>query len=143
MTSRDVPGTNKEEIQRGIEDYGEDSDYVGVKVRGEFPRAGSQQLISGEVVANVRKRDVGDQSRAYKILSVDVARFGDDQTVIGLRQGLKLTVLEKLRGLDTTQVGIIHLRRLVFSTTLSSCRPAADHTFQQFRISGSTSNFAA
>ena len=87
MTSRDVPGTNKEEIQRWIEDYGEDSDYVRVNVRGEFPRAGSQQFISGEVVANVRKRDVGDQSRAYKILSVDVARFGDDQTVIGLRQG--------------------------------------------------------
>ncbi|KKK93364.1 hypothetical protein LCGC14_2693650, partial [marine sediment metagenome] len=39
-----------------------------------------------------------------KILSVDVARFGDDQTVIGTRQGRKATVLKKYHGLDTVQV---------------------------------------
>jgi hypothetical protein len=39
-----------------------------------------------------------------KILSVDVARFGDDQTVIGLRQGRKATLLKKYRGLDTVEV---------------------------------------
>jgi len=43
-----------------------------------------------------------------------VARFGDHQTVIGMRQGLRLTVLEKLRGLDTTQVAMrtmMHMRQ--------------------------------
>lgn len=39
-----------------------------------------------------------------KILSVDVARFGDDQTVIGMRQGRKATLLKKYRGLDTVEV---------------------------------------
>ena len=106
IDSRSVPGTNKVLFSQWVEDYGEDSDYVRVRVRGEFPRAGATQFIAGDVVAEARKRDVGDQSKAYKVISVDVARFGDDQTVIGLRQGLRLTILEKLRGLDTTQVAM-------------------------------------
>ncbi len=75
-----------------------------VRVRGEFPRAGSTQFISGELTALARKRQVA--ASGWKVLSVDVARFGDDQTVIGLRQGNKLEILEKLRGLDTMQVAM-------------------------------------
>jgi hypothetical protein len=105
IDSRNVPGTNKEEIQGWIEDWGEDHDFVRINVKGEFPRAGSTQFISGEVVQNARKRTIDVNPREWKILSVDVARFGDDKTVIGLRQGRKFTVLEKIRGLDTVQVG--------------------------------------
>ncbi len=106
IDSRNVPGTNKELFRQWVEDYGEDSDYVRVRVRGEFPRAGATQFIAGDVVAGARQRDVGDQSKAYKIISVDVARFGDDQTVIGCRQGLKVEILKKLRGQDNVQVGM-------------------------------------
>lgn len=105
IDSRNVEGTNKEQIAKWISDYGEDSDFVRIRVRGEFPRAGSSQFIAGDVVADARKRDVGDQSKAYKILSVDVARFGDDQTVIGYRQGLRARTLDKIRSMDTIQVG--------------------------------------
>ena len=104
IDSRGVPGVNMEEIQRWVEDYSEDSDYVRINVRGVFPRAGSKQFISGEVVEAARLRDTGDQSKAYEILSVDVARFGKDRTVIGSRQGLKAVILDKLRGEDTVQV---------------------------------------
>jgi len=106
IDSRTVPGTNKQLFQQWVDDYGEDSDYVRVRVRGEFPRAGATQFISGELVSDARGRDVGDQGRAYKVLSVDVARFGDDQTVIGMRQGLRAKILAKLRGLDNTQVAM-------------------------------------
>lgn len=115
IDSRSVDGTNKAEIAKWIEDYGEDSDFVRIRVRGEFPRAGSTQLIPGHVVADARKRKVGDQSKAHMILSVDVARFGDDQTVIGYRQGSRAVILEKLRGLDTMQVAmraLAHIERL-------------------------------
>ena len=105
IDSRTVEGTNKKLIDGWISDWGEDSDFVRIRVRGEFPRAGSSQFIAGDVVAEARKRDVGDQSKAYKILSVDVARFGDDQTIIGYRQGLRARVLDKIRGWDTIQVG--------------------------------------
>jgi hypothetical protein len=112
IDSRSVDGTNKDQLDKWIADYGEDSDFCRVRVRGEFPRAGSTQFIAGDVVGSARKRDVGDQSRAYKIMSVDVARFGDDQTVVGYRQGLRAQIIEKVRGLDVIQVGsrvIMHI----------------------------------
>lgn len=105
IDSRTVEGTNREEIAQWIEDFGEDSDYVRVKVRGEFPRASADQFIATDVVAAARKRNVGDQSKAWKILSVDVARKGDDQSVIGYRQGLLAKILAKHRGIDTQELG--------------------------------------
>jgi len=104
IDSRNVEGTNKEQIAKWIADYGEDSDFVRVRVRGEFPRAGSSQFIGNDVVAAARcYRAVGFEALP-KLLSVDVARFGDDQTVIGTRQGRKAVILEKLRGKDTVFV---------------------------------------
>ena len=54
IDSRNVDGTNKAQIAKWIEDYGEDSDFVRVRVRGEFPRAGSSQFIPSDVVAAAR-----------------------------------------------------------------------------------------
>ena len=106
IDSRTVEGTNKEQLDKWVADYGEDSDFVRVRVRGEFPRAGSTQFIAGDLVAEARNRVVTNYARHWKVLSIDVARFGDDQTVIGLRQGPKLSILNKLRGLDTMQVAM-------------------------------------
>jgi len=104
IDSRTVEGTNKEQIQKWIDDYGEDSDFVRVRVRGEFPRAGSSQFIGGDIVSAARKYKAEGFASLPKILSVDVARFGDDQTVIGWRQGRKAVILAKYRGMDTVQV---------------------------------------
>jgi Helicase len=104
IDSRTVEGTNKAQIEKWIADYGEDSDFVRVRVRGEFPRAGSSQFIPSDIVAACRKyRAVGFESLP-KILSVDVARFGDDQAVIGTRQGRKARILGKYRGQSTIQL---------------------------------------
>lgn len=104
IDSRTVEGTNKEQIAKWVEDYGEDSDFVRVRVRGEFPRAGSSQFIGSDVVEVCRKYKAAGYERLPKIISVDVARFGDDQTVVGYRQGRKSGILAKYRGLDTVQV---------------------------------------
>ena len=104
IDSRTVEGTNKEQIEKWIADYGEDSDFVRVRVRGEFPRAGSSQFIASDIVAACRKYRAEGYETLPKILSVDVARFGDDQTVIGCRQGRKSQILGKYRGKDTVWV---------------------------------------
>ena len=103
IDSRTVEGTNKEQIEKWIEDYGEDSDWVRVRVRGEFPRSGSKQFIPSDIVAAARKAKVSVPDVLPKIGSCDVARFGDDQTVIGDRQGRKARIWGKYRGLDTVQ----------------------------------------
>lgn len=103
IDSRTVEGTNKQQIQKWIEDYGEDSDFVRVRVRGEFPRAADNQFIPSDTVAACRHyQSVGWESFP-KILGVDVARFGSDQTCIFLRQGRKCSMLLKTRGLSTAQ----------------------------------------
>jgi hypothetical protein len=104
IDSRTVEGTNKEQIQKDLEDFGEDSDFFRVRWRGEFPRAGSNQFIPSDKVALCRKYKAQAFDGLPKIMAVDVARFGDDQTVIGMRQGRKYQTLAKLRGLDTVQV---------------------------------------
>lgn len=104
IDSRTVEGTNKKEIAQQVEDYGEDSDFVRVRVRGEFPRASLNQFISSEDVAKCRKYRAHGFGDFPKILSCDVARFGDDQTVIFTRQGRQTRMLGKYRGLSTAQV---------------------------------------
>ena len=54
-----------------------------IRVRGEFPRSRSDQFISNDVVAACRKYRPSGYGALPKILAVDVACFGDDQTVIG------------------------------------------------------------
>jgi len=106
IDSRNVEGTNKTQIEKWVADYGEDSDFVRVRVRGVFPRAGSKQLIPGDVVAAAmhRKLDPKQYEQHWKVIVCDVARFGDDQTVIGYRQGPRFVILDKLRGLPVDQV---------------------------------------
>jgi hypothetical protein len=104
IDSRTVVGTNKAQIEKWIDDYGEDSDFVRVRVRGEFPRAGSTQFIPSDAVAACRKYKAEGFESMPKILSVDVARFGADQTVMGLRQGRRFRILKTFRGLPVDQV---------------------------------------
>lgn len=104
IDSRTVEGTNKAQIEKWIADYGEDSDFVRIRVRGEFPRSGSSQFIPADIVEVCRKYKAEGYQSLPKILSIDVARFGDDESVVGTRQGRKFQILAKYRGMDTVQL---------------------------------------
>lgn len=102
VDSRTVSFTNKAQIAAWVEEYGEDSDFVRVRVKGEFPRAGYANFISPELVNQARRRRLAlPMYQAHpKILAVDPARFGDDFSVITLRQGLKVHFQVALSGFD-------------------------------------------
>lgn len=106
VDSRTVNFTNKEQIQAWIDEYGEDSDFVRVRVKGMFPRAGYDNFISPGLVTEARRRKLHpDVYRAHpKVLACDPARFGDDSTVITLRQGLKVHWQLELKGFDGFEV---------------------------------------
>ncbi len=104
VDSRQSKFANKELISQWAADYGEDSDFFRVRVRGECPRAGTTQFIPSDDVAACRKYKAEGVDTFPKILAVDVARFGDDRSVIGQRQGRKFQVLGKYRGIDTVQL---------------------------------------
>lgn len=103
IDSRTVPGTNLKLFQGYVEDFGEDSDFVRVQVRGEFPRAASGQFISQDTVSVARAREAYDEAKEPKIMAFDVARYGDDRSVIGMRQGRNFDILAEMRGLSTTE----------------------------------------
>lgn len=90
IDSRTVEGTNKEQIAKWVEDYGEDSDFVKVRVRGLFPSSSDIQFIP-QSYADKAMSTVLDLSKykfAPKIIGVDPAYTGTDEASIYLRQGL-------------------------------------------------------
>ena len=96
--------TNKEKIQEWIDDYGIQSDFVKVRVLGEFPQAGTDQFIPTALVEDAMEREVDVPFGAPKIFGVDVARYGEDSTVITRIHGRKLEEIHEYKGLDTMAV---------------------------------------
>ena len=87
IDSRTAKMANKAQIQKWIDDYGEDHDFVRVRVRGVFPRAGSLQFIAADLVSRAMGRQAEGYQAFSKVIGVDVARHGTDQSVVTRRQG--------------------------------------------------------
>jgi hypothetical protein len=106
IDARTVKGTNKRQFAEWVEFYGEDSDFVRVRVRGEFPSAGSMQFISRDVVAAARTRVVEAGPHEALVLGVDVARFGIDRSVIAFRRGRDARSIPAfvMNGVDTMRL---------------------------------------
>lgn len=103
IDSRNVKRTNKAVLDEMVRTYGEDSDFVRVRVLGKFPRVGAVQLIPSDVVAEARQRKPAHTPSMPLILGVDCARFGDDQSVLAPRRGLDAKTIpwRRYRGQDT------------------------------------------
>lgn len=88
IDSRTAKMTNKRLIQTWIDDFGEDSDFVRVRVRGMFPKGGDMQFIPSDVVYDAMRRGsgmyLGDDPL---ICGIDMARGGDDNCMIQFRRG--------------------------------------------------------
>src|SRR5215813_12055279 len=104
IDSRQSKFTNKELIAEWAARFGEDSDWFRYRVRGEAPRVGFSAFISPDSVDNCRKFKAEGFENLPKVMAVDVARFGDDRSIIGVRQGRQYRVLGKFRGLDLVQL---------------------------------------
>lgn len=95
VDSRTVSLTNKAKLESWIEDYGIDSDFVKIRVLGVFPVMSSRQFISTEDADSGRGKHLPESAYSFapKILACDPAWEGDDELVIGLRQGLHFQIL--------------------------------------------------
>lgn len=107
VDSREVSFTNKIQINRAITRYGADSDYVKVRYLGEFPSAANTQLFSTESLRTAQQRPAIDHGYEPHIMSVDVARFGKNESVIAWRRGLngRPKPAERIRGYSTIELG--------------------------------------
>jgi hypothetical protein len=99
IDSRTVEGVNTAELEKWVQTYGEDSDFVRVRVRGLFPRASNRQFIPEDLVDAAAGRHLRPEQYEFApvILSCDPAWTGDDELVIGMRQGLMFRILDAFR----------------------------------------------
>lgn len=95
IDSRTVPGTNKKKIDQWIEDRGIDSDFVKIRVLGQFPQSSANQFISTLDVDAAQAVELKKHQYEFapKVIGVDPAWTGDDEFVIYLRQGLHSRLL--------------------------------------------------
>lgn len=80
----------KKWAQQQIDTYGRENPWVKGRILGVFPPQSINALLGLEDVEAAQKRHVRleDYEWSQKRIGVDVARFGDDRTVIFPRQGL-------------------------------------------------------
>lgn len=98
IDARKVEGTNKAQIEEWAQDHGVNSDFFKVRVRGMPPAASARQFISETIVDQAYGRHLrpNEYRWAPKVLAVEPAWTGGDETVIGLRQGLAFKILETM-----------------------------------------------
>ncbi len=108
VSSRDSARTSKDNIAMLESKYGKDSDVVRVRIDGRFPKGALDSFISLETVElacsknnRIKAEDVAASDTLH--VGVDVARFGDDKTVITPRISVKAFEFRKFSKKDTME----------------------------------------
>jgi hypothetical protein len=110
IDSRTSKRTDHALLQQWIDLYGEDSDFVRVRVKGQEPRSGAKQFIPNDIVDAALGKVINPSTYidSPKIIGVDIALEGNDQTAVIIRQGLAAYGLKKFRESDALKLsGVI------------------------------------
>jgi phage terminase large subunit len=84
--------------------YGEESNAFRVRVLGEFPLAEDDTLISLHAVEQASKRTVEQPENTPVVWGLDVARYGDDASVLCIRKGRHLIELQSWKKLSLMEL---------------------------------------
>lgn len=81
--------SNLTKLNEWVEDYGEDSDFVRVRVRGLPPKASTTGLISATMIEEAVARDIKEVNLPWtlpKVCGIDIG-MGSAKTVLTFRRG--------------------------------------------------------
>ena len=104
VDARSARVADQAQIAQWLTDYGEDSDFVRVRVKGLFPRQAVGQFIGEDLIAAAQARTPVDDPLQPTVVGVDVARFGDDRSVILVRRGGTIRETRVYREIDTVRL---------------------------------------
>lgn len=106
IDAREVEDTDQAVYNEIITEWGPESDEAKVEVYGQFPSQGDNQFMSRDLVEAAIEREVVTDRGAPLVMGVDVARFGNDHSVIRFRQGRDGRSIQRKRykGLDNVQL---------------------------------------
>lgn len=113
FNAEESANVSKASIEKKKQLYGEDSDEYRVRVRGEFPRSETNSIFDLSLIErSMKKRDEVDRSGIFTI-AVDVARFGDDKSIITKRKGYQIYGKEERSKLNTMEIAswVAHVAR--------------------------------
>lgn len=115
---------NPETVEQQKELWGEDSPRYLSKVLAQFPLTSVDSLFSGADIETGRHNVIGVEKTTFRIMAVDVARYGTDKTVVSLNEGGHVSILGAYNTMDTMEVAAtVH-------------KLAVDHAVDQVRIDG-------
>lgn len=97
IDSRQCALPNQRQIAEWVADYGEDSDFVRVRVRGLPPSADDMQFIDSNRVWDAQRRQPQVLLDDPLICGVDVARGGGDWNVVRFRKGFDARTIQPIR----------------------------------------------
>lgn len=78
---------NERWVRERLAEYGEDSPYADVRIRGKFPSQSDRAVIGLGLVEDAKKRYASTPCEGRLEIGVDVARFGSDDSCIVWRRG--------------------------------------------------------
>lgn len=107
------PRVSEQWAREQIKAYGRDNPWVLVNVFGQFPPSSFNALIGPDEVqrAIARRYKEPDFAASPRILGIDVARYGDDSSIIFPRQGLQAFTPMQYRGISGTEGAEITARK--------------------------------
>ncbi len=97
VDSRTSKLTNKSLIAEWLQDYGEDSDFFRVRVRGLPPAASDLQYIDSARVMAAQRREGQPLVDEPLVCGLDVARGGGDDCVFRFRRGMDAASIPPIR----------------------------------------------
>jgi phage terminase large subunit len=100
----DSPRVAPDFVKQISDTYGPDSGAYRVRVLGEFALRDDDTLIPAELVDSAMSRDVTMDTKEPYVYGLDVARFGDDRSVLCKRRGNVVTEFRVWQGLDLMQL---------------------------------------
>jgi hypothetical protein len=91
-------------VKQIADTYGSSSNQYRVRVLGEFALRDDDTLIPAELVDAAMSRDVAVSPQEPVVYGLDVARFGDDRSVLCKRRGNVVMEFKIWQGLDLMQL---------------------------------------
>jgi len=96
---------HKDWAEQMARQWGPDSAMYAIRVLGEFATRADDAVIFVGDVERAQLHELGkEESKRPLVIACDVAGFGDDETVIAVREGEKIRIAEAFNGADPVTV---------------------------------------
>lgn len=100
----DSSRVSPEYVEEIREAYGEDSNVYRVRVLGQFPTADDNTVMAMDLLEAAMAREIEPPMKAKTVWGLDVARFGDDRSVLTKKRGPIFLPQREWRKLDLMQL---------------------------------------